>query len=147
MEATLCFEAMTTATLPACAALAATAPDPWGKAALARVMEDANHWNFVALRGGAVVGFASFLALADSCDLELIVVETAARRQGAAKALLAHAFAQLCAQGVARCLLEVRASNTGAIGLYQALGFKTLARRPGMYQTPAEDGFLMAKAL
>ena len=46
-----------------------------------------------------------------------------ARRRGYARRLLHEGFAELQVEGVTRCLLEVRESNTAAIALYRALGF------------------------
>lgn len=143
----LCFEPLGPARLDACAAIAAAAPDPWSRDALARAMDDENHPCFVALAGDEPLGFACFLALGDTADLQLIAVREDARRQGAAEALLRHCLPQLAARGAARVLLELRQSNAAALGLYRKLGFEELAKRPGLYQNPAEDGILMGKDL
>ena len=39
--------------------------------------------------------------------------------------------------------LEVRESNTPAIGLYRKLGFEEVGRRKGYYTNPKEDAILM----
>jgi putative ribosomal-protein-alanine acetyltransferase, rimI-like protein len=44
-------------------------------------------------------------------------------------------------------LLEVRASNDGAIALYKEAGFKALAKRRGYYSHPREDAVVMRKKL
>ena len=41
--------------------------------------------------------------------------------------------------------LEVRASNAGAIALYEQLGFVQVGFRPGYYQKPKEDALIMTK--
>ena len=133
--------------LPALAALAQTAPDPWSEAGLAAALQADNQLLLAALHGGAPVGFACFLHLADTADLQQIVVDPAFRGQRIAEKLLQEGFAHLQALGAARCLLEVRTSNAPALALYRRLGFSALARRPGMYQKPPEDGFLMALSL
>lgn len=138
------------AMLDACAEIAATAPDPWSRAGLASALADNQaHPCFVLLAGsgGPVVGFACFSLVCNLSDLMLLVIHPQWRRQGAALALLQHSFAVLAAAGCVQCLLEVRASNSGAIALYQRLGFQNMGVRPHMYQNPPEDGLLMAKNL
>ncbi len=133
--------------LDACAAIAATAPDPWNRQNLETTIYDPHRQGFVALQNGVPAGIACFLSVADSADLEIFAVAPNLRRQNIGFALLSHSLAALQNQNIRRCLLEVRASNTPALALYARLGFETLARRPGMYHAPAEDGFLMAKTL
>ena len=45
--------------------------------------------------------------------------------------------------GVERFSLEVRASNTPAIGLYRKLGFRQEGLRKGYYENPREDALIM----
>ena len=135
---------LTAEALPACAKIAAAAPDPWSLGDLQRVLMDENHRSFAAWQAGEMVGFASFLVLADTADLEMVAVAPDQRRRGVAKQLLSHALSQLQNSGVRRVLLELRASNAGAMALYRQLGFAPLSRRPGMYAHPREDGMLMA---
>lgn len=143
MLSELVFTPMAPETLDACAEIAQYAPDPWSRDALLRAVKDENRWTFVALEKGEPVAFACFLAIAYSCDLEMLVVAPPARKQGVARLLLQRAFATLAAQQVTSCLLEVRASNAAAIRLYESLGFRQLALRRGMYAHPLEDGHLM----
>jgi len=75
------------------------------------------------------------------------VVDEAHRRHGVARQLLQTAFAQLATEGTERILLEARASNFGALALYQRLGFKLLSYRHGMYSHPTENGLLFGLAL
>ena len=44
-------------------------------------------------------------------------------------------------------LLEVRASNDGAIALYKEAGFKAIAKRRAYYTHPREDAVVMRKKL
>lgn len=52
-------------------------------------------------------------------------------------------------QGMDRCFLEVRASNTAAIALYERLGFNQLSIRPGYYPLASgrEDAYVYAVEL
>jgi ribosomal-protein-alanine N-acetyltransferase len=47
------------------------------------------------------------------------------------------------AAGATRATLEVRASNTAAIGLYTSLGFRIKATRPRYYTRPEEDAYIL----
>lgn len=146
-EFQLSFEPLSPATLDAVARIAAMAPDPWSREALARTMLDENQLCRVALTGGVPAAFACYLVTPGSADLSMIAVGPEYRRRGIGAVLLAHTLSLLPPCGVTRCLLEVRSQNLPAITLYQKLGFETLARRPGLYQHPSEDGFLMALEL
>ena len=57
-------------------------------------------------------------------------------------------FQTASSQGVSRLLLEVRASNAAAIGLYRKYGFIETGRRKNYYPLPEggyEDAILMEK--
>ncbi|WP_083311224.1 GNAT family N-acetyltransferase [Actinomyces sp. HMSC065F11] len=48
---------------------------------------------------------------------------------------------------VSRVMLEVRASNASAIGLYGSRGFKQIARIPRYYRAPSEEAVVMELGL
>ncbi|MDE2219484.1 MAG: GNAT family N-acetyltransferase, partial [Gammaproteobacteria bacterium] len=64
------------------------------------------------------------------------------------RALLTHLLALATAAGAAVVFLEVRPANTGAIRLYEALGFQQIGVRRGYYQAVAgrEDALVMRRA-
>jgi len=92
--------------------------------------------------GGAAVGFAVASLMPPEAELESIAVAKACQRQGIARRLLCEMEARLRNEGVATVLLEVRASNGAAQGLYRALGFVESGRRPRYYADPVEDAVL-----
>lgn len=141
------FENFTPHHVDACAALAAFAPDPWNRADVAAELTLPARAGYVALAGKKVVAFAFFSLEEETAVLLQTVVEPASRGNGIATALLNHAFAALAGQGIANLVLEVRAGNTAARALYQKLGFAQIARRPGLYTHPVEDGFTLQKIL
>jgi ribosomal-protein-alanine N-acetyltransferase len=98
---------------------------------------------------GELVGFALFLQVLDEATLLNTAVHPEWRRRHFARALLSHALTQLVARGVARCMLEVRVGNSGAVALYRALGFCVDGRRPNYYPAIGgrEDALLMSRAL
>ena len=76
-------------------------------------------------------------------ELETLVVDKDARRQGVGKALC-EAVAVWSRQHAAAGLeLEVRTGNEAAIALYNSLGFEITGRRRAYYQQPVEDAVLM----
>jgi [ribosomal protein S18]-alanine N-acetyltransferase len=54
---------------------------------------------------------------------------------------------EMQAAAVSEFLLEVRASNVAAMGLYQALGWRQTGLRPDYYANPVEDAVLMSLGL
>ena len=67
-----------------------------------------------------------------------LCVEPAYHQQGLGRFLLSHLRDVARAAGMELMLLEVRKSNSAAIGLYQAMGFRKLGVRKGYY--PASQG-------
>ncbi len=75
-------------------------------------------------------------------ELENIVVEAGARRQGLAAGLIGELLKRAKKRGAEAVLLEVRASNAAARRLYQSCGFVEAGLRPGYYQNPQEDAIV-----
>jgi ribosomal protein S18 acetylase RimI-like enzyme len=81
------------------------------------------------------------------CELDSIAVCPEARRRGIGAALLQSVMVWAVEHGARRLLLEVRASNTAALALYQGLGLRIEGRRPHYYAHPAEDALLLGKPI
>ncbi|WP_245696321.1 ribosomal protein S18-alanine N-acetyltransferase [Onishia taeanensis] len=136
-------------------------PHPWTARQLAEALAAEDHEVVGVVprdRGGdkgngdALLGFAVLARLPFEAELQAITVAPAARRQGVARALLERLIATATAWGSERLLLEVRASNAPALGLYRQLGFIEEGRRRGYYpaaasSSPREDALLMGRAL
>jgi ribosomal-protein-alanine N-acetyltransferase len=69
------------------------------------------------------------------------------RRSGIARRLVEESLHSGKMYGAAQAILEVRASNFPAQGLYLSLGFKTTLRRRAYYSFPVEDAFVMERKL
>lgn len=136
--------AMEPGDLPRCAAIEATAPDPWTEPQLAEELASDFGRLFVACRDEQIAGLAVFQLAAGEASLNALTVDPAARRQGAGRALLTGALAVLRAEGAQSCFLEVRAGNAAARALYESVGFAAAGVRRGFYRNPAEDGVVMA---
>lgn len=90
-----------------------------------------------------VAGFAAFWLVFDEVHINNIAMRPEWRGQGLGTALLKHVLAEGLRLGAARATLEVRASNTGAIRLYDRLGFRPAGVRKGYYSDPPEDAVIL----
>ena len=79
----------------------------------------------------------------DGADIMTIATAPEFRGQGTAKALIAAMTDILQTKHLRWLTLEVRPSNTQAVGLYKAMGFREVGRRPRYYKKPTEDALLM----
>ena len=93
---------------------------------------------------GNVLGYAGLHAVLDEGYIDNVAVEPDARRHGVASALL-EVFCRFAAANLAFLTLEVRASNSAAIALYEKHGFRRAGLRPGYYQKPREDAVIMTR--
>lgn len=101
----------------------------------------------VAESGREIQGFLIASLLPPEAELESIAVAAAHQRQGLASRLFAALRTDLRSRQITAVLLEVRASNRAAEGLYRALGFEKTGRRPRYYVDPTEDAILMRYSL
>jgi ribosomal-protein-alanine N-acetyltransferase len=97
--------------------------------------------------GGEVLGYAVLWCIMDQGELANIAVHPEQRGRGLGARLLEEVVAVCRARGVTSLYLEVRASNQGAIDLYQGFGFRDVGRRRDYYQRPTEDARIMELVL
>lgn len=95
---------------------------------------------------GAVLGVATFQAVAQVADLHRVVVHPEARGQGFGRALVTAGCDWAMTTGARRMLLEVATDNVPALGLYRALGFHDVAVRKDYYST-GRDALVMERDL
>jgi tRNA threonylcarbamoyladenosine biosynthesis protein TsaB len=122
---------------------------PWSR----RNFEDAlaaGYPGWVLRLAGDLVGFCVAMPTPD--DVHLLVIAVARDHRGKALgAKLVDQVVQLArAEGVDRVLLEVRPSNTRALGFYQKLGFAQIGVRQGDYPAGKgvrEDALVLAREL
>ncbi len=127
----------------------ATADDVAAIAAIQEASPEASQWDAasyldyecsVATGGGRVLGFLVVRQVAtDEREILNLAVDPAARRRGVARKLLEVEMLREKTQW----FLEVRASNSNAIKLYESAGFREAGRRESYYQNPAESGIVM----
>lgn len=93
------------------------------------------------------IGYIIFWLVHD--ELHILNVATAphARRRGIGRTLMIEAETMARRNGAVLSTLEVRRSNTGAIALYEGLGYERVGMRPRYYQEDGEDAFVLNKDL
>jgi [ribosomal protein S18]-alanine N-acetyltransferase len=104
---------------------------------------------FITLCDSTLAGFAvaSWLPQEAAAEVEGLVVDEKYRRQGMASALLRACMEWAANAGASSMRLEVRASNTAALALYQRHGFSAVGRRRAYYSAPVEDAVLLQAPL
>lgn len=90
----------------------------------------------VALDGETVAGYLGIQYGPDGGDIMTIATAAAYRGRGVARTLISQGIEQLREKGLGYLTLEVRPSNTAAVGLYTALDFQPVGRGPGTIQSP-----------
>lgn len=94
-----------------------------------------------------LVGYAVLMRGVDEAELLDIGIAAQQQRRGYGRKLLAAMLMLAQDMGKSRMVLEVRASNMAAIGLYQACGFVQIGLRRGYYLVAngREDAILMGR--
>ena len=92
---------------------------------------------------GTLSGYLVAQRLPDEWHVLDVGVSVEKRRQGIGRALVLAIIAHAAENGEHGVLLEVRASNDGAIALYRELGFAHNGLRPGYYSDNREDALVM----
>lgn len=95
---------------------------------------------YVVRDAAGIVAFCAGWLFEDELHINTIAVDVTRRRQGIGRALLQ---AVLRDTGARRATLEVRASNTAALALYESLGFAVTATRPAYYENPEENALIL----
>jgi ribosomal-protein-alanine N-acetyltransferase len=138
---------MTPADLPAVLAMEEElfAPDTW-TAAMYRdeLARSDTRWYLVAEDGNAVVGYAGLIAYPDEAHVATIGVAGARQGEGIGARLLDELLAEADRRSPV-VLLEVRADNELAQGLYRRRGFAEIGRRRGYYQPSGADAVVMKR--
>lgn len=95
------------------------------------------------LPGHPVAAFCAFWLVADQAHINNLAVLPELRNRGLGTQLLEGVIAEAAHLGAAELTLEVRASNTPALQLYQGAGFTQVGERKNYYTKPVEDALLL----
>lgn len=118
--------------------------DAWSEKSLESALSEKTNIFLADISEGEVRGY-----IIGSCDgfsgyIERIAVSAAHRKKGIGTELLS-AFEKALPETAESISLEVRFSNSPAIGLYGSYGFERAGVRRNMYSSPKEDGIVMIK--
>jgi [ribosomal protein S18]-alanine N-acetyltransferase len=116
-------------------------PTPWSLAMFVLELSKPSGVCLAAVQGRSIVGYLVCSRYDQAWHLMNIAVDPSLRRRGIAHALLDAMFEQGGPDDA--YTLEVRASNTAAIALYERFGFRSAGMRPRYYQDTGEDAVIM----
>lgn len=103
--------------------------------------------HFVVEIDPGIVAHGGVAVLAGDAHVTNIAVDPGHQRCGYGTAILGRLFEAAETNGCRGITLEVRASNSPALALYQAAGFTSAGVRPHYYQNNKEDAVIMWKEL
>lgn len=118
--------------------------ESWSFGTIATAFENPAYEMVVAEEGGEVIGYGCTCTALDSCDLENVLVAEEYRRGGVGRAILNALLDNANERGAVKVFLEVRVSNSAALGLYLSCGFKGVHART-RYYSDGEDCLVMVK--
>lgn len=119
--------------------------DPWSENSIAQELTNPLSFWLVAVEDDKVAGYIGSQTVMGETDMMNVAVHPDFRRRGIAQELI-QSLVEVLKARQSHCLtLEVRASNTPAIKLYEKLGFSQVGKRPGYYRKPKEDALILRK--
>ena len=100
----------------------------------------------LAISDNQIVGYAGVIAPGPDtvADILTVTVIDGFRRQGIAKRLIADIEGYCQSKGSSAIMLEVATDNSGAIALYENLGYSQISKRSNYYGSK-KDAFVMQK--
>ncbi len=117
---------------------------PWSETAIKDAMNNSTCF-FKAVKGQKTVGYVSLYTVFDEGYVNNIAVLPEYRRQGIASMLLEKLNEFTKEKKLSFISLEVRASNIGAINLYEKFGYKKEGERKNFYTNPQENAIIMTR--
>ncbi len=122
---------------------------PWTRGNFTDALQSGYVCKVAEAEGGLIIGYAVLMSGVDEAELLDIGIAAQQQRRGYGRKLLEAMLALALELGKSRVVLEVRASNTAAIGLYQECGFVQIGLRRGYYPAAGkrEDAILMGREL
>jgi ribosomal-protein-alanine N-acetyltransferase len=119
--------------------------NPWSRETLVWELQNSDVTRVHVLRDDsqAIVAFCVCWIIFDELHINTLAVAPEFRQRGYATTLLRAVMTEAAGEGALKATLEVRASNAAALALYERLGFRVSARRPGYYTNPEEDALIL----
>jgi ribosomal-protein-alanine N-acetyltransferase len=122
-------------------------PSPWPKRIFEREIEALNSYKRVIRMSGIVIAYIVTWTIHDEVHILNIAVNPGFRKLGIGEMLMKHCISYSKDNGLKYAILEVRTSNTGAIKLYEKLGFRIMRLRKKYYSDNGEDAYVMMHEL
>ncbi len=142
-----CIRNMTEADLDAVLAIEqACFPRGWSRNLFLAELASERSSCVVAEQDGCAVGYLCLTVLLDEAEILNVAVDPARQRSGIGNCLLQYACDEALRRGAVVLRLEVRATSSPAIALYQRWGFRQTGLRKGYYEDRI-DAVLMDKPL
>ena len=117
---------------------------PWPRNAYRREIVQNRMASYMVIRDGDdLVGYAGLWKMHDEAHVTTVGVRKKDQGRGFGLALMLALIDRAYALQARWVTLEVRASNYGAMALYERLGFKVIGRRRGYYTDDGEDAVVM----
>ena len=123
--------------------------NPWSAKSMELLTNDGIGVGYLCLTSSApntepsVAAYGGMLITVDEGQITNIAVHPDHRRKGMGAAILRTLIRHAKDAKLESISLEVRVSNTAAIKLYESFGFEQVGKRPGFYQKPTEDAYVM----
>lgn len=106
-----------------------------------------SRWYTGAFDGDRLCGYAGLMVTDGQGDVQTLAVSPQARRSRLGSRLLQALLGEAQKREAVSMLLEVRADNAAAIGLYTQAGFERIAIRRGYYQPEGQDAHVMQRKI
>jgi [ribosomal protein S18]-alanine N-acetyltransferase len=116
---------------------------PWSEKSFRNELDNPDRIFLVALVQGKVAGYGGVWLVIDEAHVTTVAVAADVRGQGIGRRLMIELLNQSKAAGMTCSTLEVRASNSAAIKLYEKLGYEAVATRRKYYPDNNEDATVM----
>ena len=119
-------------------------PTPWPRNAYRReLLQNKLATYYIIRETDDIAGYAGLWKMRDEAHVTTVGVRRRDQGKGYGMALMITLLDRAYEGGSRWVTLECRASNLGAIALYEKLGFKVIGRRRGYYTDDGEDAVVM----
>jgi ribosomal-protein-alanine N-acetyltransferase len=130
--------------VPAVAAIEQTCfSQPWSEKGFSDALCNSDAIFWVAEDENEILGYVGMYLSVDEGEITNVAVGEPFRGRGIGTALMEAACGCAVEHSLLQIVLEVRASNAGAIALYRHCGFERIGSRKGFYEFPKEDADIM----
>jgi ribosomal-protein-alanine N-acetyltransferase len=116
---------------------------PWSRTMFSGEISRPGSRCYGAFARKSLAGYLIVARYTDAWHVMNVAVDEPYRRRGVARLMLETMLRETDVDGTRGHTLEVRVSNTGAIRLYESLGFRPAGMRRGYYTDDREDALIM----